>query len=68
MDTNKVLCSFCGDSNKEKPVIITSGKESICNECVASCEVIIKDSTEKLKYTKFNGIRNVFKVDFRKNK
>lgn len=41
-----VACSFCGKDKSAVTMLVSSEKALICNECVASCNEIIKAQHE----------------------
>jgi ATP-dependent Clp protease ATP-binding subunit ClpX len=40
---NEVVCSFCGKSSNDVPVMITGSTGNICNECVLMCVEAIQE-------------------------
>lgn len=71
---DEIKCSFCGEPSKVAKIIITNGKDSMCEVCIADCEEmfseepnpILKRSVRKKKteYTKVKEFDNVFKAKF----
>lgn len=47
------ICNFCGKSQKEVKLMITSENGDICNECVLICMRIILDHQEKSQEAEF---------------